>query len=85
MVVEFDGVVEARKENSRQLLELFGLRIMHCNNEFVSSECRIVDWAIQHGVVLGPLVAGCNPRSLDADTGQFFANQVTKDVTAVSH
>jgi len=67
------------------LLELFGLRIMHCNNEFVSSECRIVDWAIQHGVILGPLVAGSNPRSLDADAGQFFANQVTEDVTAVSH
>jgi hypothetical protein len=85
MVVNFGRIVEAREENSRQLLELYGLRIMHCNNEFISSECLIVDWAIQYGVILSSRVAGCDPRSLDADAGQFFADQVTKDPTAGSH
>lgn len=85
MVVEFGRVVEAWEENSRQLLELFGLRIMNGNNEFITSECRIVDWAIQHGVILGSIAAGCNPGSLDADAGQVFPDQVTEDRTADSH
>ena len=84
MVVEFDGILEAWEKNFHQLLELYGLRIVHCDNEFISND-RIVDWAIEHSVILLTNGAGSNQRSLDANAGQFFENQVVVDHTALSH